>query len=58
MPDPIIKKVESFGKFNALLGTFNSPIETILFEWIEEVDGCPDGIVEAEDAVLLQNSQV
>jgi hypothetical protein len=50
MPDSVIKKVEAFSKSSS--GVFNfSDRNGILFEWNEEVDECPEGIVE-EDVVL------
>jgi hypothetical protein len=50
MPDLVIKKVEAFGKSSS--GVFNfANRNNILFEWNEEVDECPEGIVE-EDVVL------
>jgi hypothetical protein len=50
MPDSVIKKVEAFGK--SLSGVFDFANRNgILFEWNEEVDKCPEGIVE-EDVVL------
>jgi hypothetical protein len=50
MPHLVIKKVEAFGKSSS--GVFNFANRNgILFEWNEEVDKCPEGIVE-EDVVL------
>jgi hypothetical protein len=53
MPDSVIKKVEAYGKSTALLGIFDfADRNGILFEWNEEVDEFPEGIVEVEDVVL------
>jgi hypothetical protein len=53
MPDLVIKKVEAYGKSTALPGIFDFPDRNgILFEWTEEVDEFPKGIVEVEDIVL------
>jgi hypothetical protein len=50
MPDLVIKKVEAFGKSSS--GVFDFANRNgILFEWNEEFDKCPEGIVE-EDVVL------
>jgi hypothetical protein len=50
MPDSVIKKVEAFGKSSS--GVFDfADRNGILFEWNEEVDKCPEGIVK-EDVVL------
>ena len=53
MPDSVIKKVEAYGKSTALPGIFDFANRNgILFEWNEEVDDCPKGIVDTEDVVL------
>jgi hypothetical protein len=50
IPDLVIKQVEAFGKSSS--GVFNfADRNSILFEWNEVVDECPEGIVE-EDVVL------
>jgi hypothetical protein len=50
MPDSVIRKVEAYGKSTALPGIFDR--NGILFEWNEEVDESPKGIVDVEDVVL------
>ena len=53
MSDSVIKKVEAYGKSTALLGIFDfADRNGILFEWNEEVDKFPEGIVKVEDVVL------
>jgi hypothetical protein len=53
MPDLVIKKVEAYGKSTALLGIFDFANRNgILFEWNEEVNEFPEGIVEVKDVVL------
>ncbi len=53
MPDTVIRKVKVYGKPTALPGSFNfADRNDILFEWNEEVDKFPKGIVEIEDVVL------
>ena len=53
MPDLVIKKVEMYGKLTALPGIFDfADRNGILFEWNEEVDEFPEGIVDVEDVVL------
>jgi hypothetical protein len=53
MPDSVINKVEAYGKSTALLGIFDfADRNGILFEWNEEVDEFPKGIVKVEDLVL------
>ncbi len=53
MPDSVIKKVKAYGKATALLGIFDfADRKGILFEWNEEVDEFPEGIVKVEDVVL------
>ena len=53
MPDLVIKKVEAYGKSIALPGIFDfADRNGILFEWNEEVDEFPKGIVNVEDIVL------
>jgi len=59
MPDSVIKKVESYSKLPALPGIFNFANRNgILFEWNEEVDKFPEGIVEVEDVVLYPSLAV
>ncbi len=53
MPDLVIKKVKAYGKSTALLGIFHFANRNgILFEWNEEVDEFPEGIVKVKDIVL------
>ena len=53
MSDSVIKKVESYVKSTALPGIFDfADRNSILFEWNEEVDESPEGIVDVEDIVL------
>ena len=53
MPDSVIKKVERYGKSTALPGIFHfADRNSILFEWKEEVDKFPEGIIEVKDVVL------
>ena len=53
MPDLVIKKVEVYGKFTALPGSFVfANRNRILFKWNEEVGECPDGIIEVKDVIL------
>ena len=53
MSDSVIKKVEAYGKSTALPGIFDfADRNGILFEWNEEVDKFPEGIVKVEDVVL------
>ncbi len=49
MPDSVIRSVENYGNDNALPGIFKSGV---LFEWNEEVDECPEGILKEEDIIL------
>ncbi len=52
MPDSVIKKVEAYKKI-ALPGIVDFANRNgIFFEWNEEVDECPEGIVDIEDVVL------
>ena len=52
MPDLVIRKVEAYGKSTALPGIFDFVGRNgILFEWNEEVDEFPEGIVDVEDVV-------
>jgi hypothetical protein len=49
MPNLVIKKVELFGKANASSNVFNFLDRNgVLFEWNDEVDKYPEGIVEEE----------
>ncbi len=53
MPNLVIKKVEAFGKFNALPSSFDfADRNGILFEWNKEVDKYPVGIVELDNVNL------
>jgi hypothetical protein len=53
MPDSVIRKVEAYGKSTALPGIFDfADRNSILFEWNEEVDEFPEGIVDVEDVIL------
>jgi hypothetical protein len=53
MLDSVIKMVEAYGKSTALPGIFDFANRNgILFEWNEEVDEFPEGIVNVEDVVL------
>jgi hypothetical protein len=53
MPDLVIKKVKAYGKPTTLLGIFDfADRNGILFEWNNEVDEFPEGIVEVEDVIL------
>jgi hypothetical protein len=53
MPDLVIKKVEAFGKSNALPGSFNfADRNGIHFEWNKEVDKYPEGIIKLNDVIL------
>jgi hypothetical protein len=53
MPDSVIKKVKVHGMSTALPGIFDfADRNAILFEWNEEVDEFPEGIVDVEDVVL------
>jgi len=53
MPDLVIKKVEAYGMLTALPGIFDFANRNgILFEWNEEVDDFPEGIIDFEDVVL------
>jgi len=59
MPDLVIKRVKAYGKSTALPGIFDfADRNGILFEWNEEVDKFPEGIVEAEDVVLYPSLAV
>jgi hypothetical protein len=59
MPDSIIKKVEAYGKSTALLGIFDfADRNGTLFEWNEEVDEFPEGIVKVEDVILYPSLAV
>jgi hypothetical protein len=53
MPDLVIRKVEVYGKLTAIPGSFDfSDRNGILFEWNEEFDKFPKGIVKVKDIVL------
>jgi hypothetical protein len=52
MPDLVIKKVEAYGK-STLPGIFDfADRSDIHFEWNEEVDEFPKGIIDIDDVVL------
>ncbi len=53
MLDLVIRKVKVYGKSTALPGSFDfANRNSIFFEWNEEVNGFPEGIIEIEDVVL------
>jgi len=53
MPDTVIARVEQYGKENALSGIFDfAGRNRVLFEWNDEVDECPEGILEEDDVLL------
>ena len=53
MLNSVIKKVEGYAKSTALPGIFDfADRNGILFEWKEEVDESPKGIVEVKDVIL------
>ena len=53
MPDSVIKKVKAYAKSTALPGIFDfADRNGILFEWNEEVDESPEGIVKVKDVIL------
>jgi hypothetical protein len=53
MPDLVIRKVKVYDKLTALPGSFDfADRNGIFFEWNEEVDKFPEGIVEIEDVFL------
>jgi hypothetical protein len=53
MPDLAIRKVKVYGKSTPLSGSFDFANRNgILFEWDEEVEEFPEGIVKIEDVVL------
>jgi hypothetical protein len=53
MPDLIMRKVEVYGKSTTLPGSFDfADRNSILFEWNEEVDKFPKGIIKIKDVVL------
>ena len=55
MPESIIKKVEQFGKSNARLNTLDfADRNGILFEWNDNVNEFPEGLIE--DNVVLYPS--
>ncbi len=59
MPDSVIKNVEAYGKSTTLPGIFDFANRNgILFEWNEEVDEFPEGIVDIEDVVLYPSLTV
>jgi hypothetical protein len=59
MPDSVIKKVEAYAKLTALPGIFDfADRNGILFEWNEEVDESPEGIVDVEDITLYPSLAV
>jgi hypothetical protein len=53
MPDSVIRCVEKYGNDNALPGIFDFADRSgVLFKWNEEVNECPEGILEEEDVIL------
>jgi hypothetical protein len=53
MPDLVIRRVGNCGNNNALPGIFDFANRSgVLFEWNEEVDKCPEGILDKEDVIL------
>jgi hypothetical protein len=53
MPDSVIARVERYGTQNALPGIIDFPDRNgVLFEWNDEVDECPEGILEEDDVIL------
>jgi hypothetical protein len=53
MPDLVIRHVENYGNNNALPRIFDFADKSgVLFEGNEEVDECPEGILEEEDVIL------
>ena len=53
MPNSVIKKVKAYAKSTTLPGIFDfADRNGILFEWNEEVDESPKGIVEVKDVIL------
>ncbi len=49
----VIKKVEAYGKSTTRPGIFDfADRNSILFEWNEEVDEFPEGIIDIKDVVL------
>ena len=58
MPDTVIARVEQYGTENALPGIFDfADRNGVLFEWNDDVNECPEGILE-EDNVILYPSIV
>jgi hypothetical protein len=59
MLNMVIRKVEVYGKSTALLGSFNfADRNGILFEWNDEVDEFPEGIVKIKGVVLYPSLAV
>ena len=53
MPDTVIARVERYGTENALPGIFDfADRNGVLFEWNDDVDECPEGILEEDDVIL------
>ena len=53
MPDTVITRIERYGTENALPGIFDfADRNGVLFEWNDDVDECPEGILEEDDIVL------
>ena len=53
MPDTVIARVERYGTENALPGIFDfADRNGVLFEWNDDVDEFPEGILEEDDVVL------
>ena len=53
MPDTVTARVERYGTENALSGIFDFAYRNgVLFEWNDDVDECPEGILEEDNVVL------
>ncbi len=53
MPDSVIARVEQYDNDNALPGIFDfADRNGVLFEWNDDVDECPKGILEEDDVIL------
>jgi hypothetical protein len=52
----VIRKVKVYGKLTALPGSFDfANRRGIFFEWNEEVDELPEGIIKVKDVVLYSS---
>jgi hypothetical protein len=59
MTDSVIRKVKVYGKLTAVPGSFDfADRNGILFEWNEEADKFPEGIIEIEGVVLYHSLSV